>query len=208
MIYKDSRGIKALKGTQNMKKLKRDFRGGFSEGVANSCSWSRNAYSSIAHGYLGSSVRTRRLDQVVEEELRKQGLEYEGIGGWITSENALRMMDDMPREECAIRMRVRKYTADAFKHFTTRTQDNTKQRKYILDYLMNRRKGMIKRSEFTEKLKTMEFLSMLRLILKEVGYTERTIPDNVTSMMLAIYRELERRIGTAQMEKFNSFIKY
>ena len=59
--------------------------GGFSDGVWNSIHLRKYLKFAGVFGWIGNSARTNERDKILENELRKTGLENEGIANWSTS---------------------------------------------------------------------------------------------------------------------------
>lgn len=101
-----------------MKKLsqvQKKFQGGLSEDIVRSEQFQRYVGNGkYVCGYLGTSERTTDRDRVVEEELKRQGLEAEGVALWMTSTDGRHLMDDVPKSLKSFRKRVQAYVDDAF----------------------------------------------------------------------------------------------
>jgi hypothetical protein len=103
-----------------MEELKgQDLKGGFSNGVVESNAWRRYVGDGTSvFGYIGASGRTSLLDEMLEHELRNQGLGDEGIATWLTSGDGRHLMDDMPDTITKQKNRIKEYTKNAFKDVT------------------------------------------------------------------------------------------
>lgn len=97
-----------------MSKSKKALKGGFSDEVTNSLHWKRYTSSSVVGGYIGTSGRSPRRDQIVERLLREQDLGPEAISNWLSSTDARHLLSNPGRNLKEFEKRAREYTKDAF----------------------------------------------------------------------------------------------
>jgi hypothetical protein len=99
------------------KKIENVYVGGLSDKVVNSYRFKKYTEGPFGvHGYLGSSLRTKRRDEIVEKELQNVGLGAEGIAFWLTSVDARNMMNEVTfkTSQRDFRVHVKEYVKDAF----------------------------------------------------------------------------------------------
>lgn len=103
-------------GDRCKRRKKTRIEGGFSYGVIETETFRRYAGSKNVGGYIGQSARTKARDAIVEAELRRVGLHFNGVATWLTSGSGRHMMTDVDRKTTAqqFRRRVRNYVEDAF----------------------------------------------------------------------------------------------
>ena len=109
-------GLVKTKETQYAK-LPQGQQGGLSADVTLSNKFNEYTRGVAVFGYIGSSGRTTTRDEILENELREQGLGGEGIATWLTSTVARHLMDpvDKNMSDTDFRKRVKEYTKNAFK---------------------------------------------------------------------------------------------
>jgi len=95
-------------------KSKKALKGGFSDEVTNSYHWKKYTSSSVIGGYIGTSGRSPRRDQIVEKLLRDQDLGPEAIADWLSSTTARHLLDEPGRNLKEFKKRAQEYTQDAF----------------------------------------------------------------------------------------------
>lgn len=93
------------------------YQGGFSDDVIfNDEGVNYIREGKYVHGYFGASRRTKERDEILENELRSQGLDGSGIASWLSSGNARRLMDEVEKDTTIEQFKkiVKKDTKGAF----------------------------------------------------------------------------------------------